>query len=250
MMRVHQYIHAKCRLLGLAGALFTGAAALMMAQPAHADTVTWANWSNSYTAGATGGSASATISATPLVNVSYSGEVESVVANYPSWEPTSTYVGGTISNAPPQSGGIVQLFGGSASGTDTINFSTAVTDPVMAIWSLGQGGDTAQFDFTSDEPFTIQAGGPSNEYGGATITQSGNDIFGAEGNGTIQFLGTYTSLSWTTPVFENWYGFTVGIEGVATTSVPLPNPLAMLGVGMAGLMAWRMKKSFRLSQTA
>ena len=38
---------------------------------------------------------------------------------------------------------------------------------------------------------------------------------GVEGNGLIHFPGTYSSISWTNPVFEDYYAFTVGaLEGV------------------------------------
>jgi hypothetical protein len=238
----------KNRVLGLLGIAAAAGIGLLIAQPAHATAVTWADWTGA-TPGVPGGSASATIATSPTpVSVSYSGEVESLVLDYPSWGPSSSYVGGTVSNAPPQSGNIVQLFGGITS-IDTINFSTPVVDPVMAIWSLGASGTLAQFDFTSAEPFTIEAGGPSNEYGGASIFTTSSTpftIYGAEGNGTLQFNGTFSSISWDNPAFENWYGFTVGIEGVASTSgVPLPGSLPMAGVGMFGILAWAGVKSFR-----
>ncbi len=76
--------------------------------------------------------------ASPALTVSYSGEIESLQLDYPSWNPASSYVGGNISNAPLPSGNIVQLFGGNGSVTDTVTFSSRVVDPVMAIWSLGQ----------------------------------------------------------------------------------------------------------------
>ena len=126
-------------------------------------------------------------------------------------------------------GGIIQLFGGQFGLTDTITFSQAVTNPVMAIWSLGQGGDTAEFDFA--QPYSIQAGGPSAEYGGSTIVVCiDGGVCGTEGNGTIEFLGTYTQLSWTNPVFENWYGFTVGVA-----ATPLPSTWTMLIAGFIAL---------------
>jgi hypothetical protein len=170
--------------------------------------------------------------------VTYSGELLSLVADYPSWTPTSSYVGGSVGNAPPQLGGILQLQGGATTPpTDTITFSHAVTNPVFAIWSLGQGGLTASFDFTSNEPFTIQAGGPSAEYGGQAITPSGSNVNGAEGNGTIQFNGTFTSISWTNPTHEYWYGFTVG------SAVPEVSTWAMIILGFAGVgfMSYRRK---------
>jgi hypothetical protein len=201
----------------------------------HASTIDWeATWSSAVTGSPTGGSATGTTA--NGLTITYSGELQNLVTNYPSWTPASSYVGGNVGNAPPQSGGILQLFGGATvPPTDTITFSHAVTNPVFAIWSLGQGGINASFNF--NEPFTIQAGGPSMEYGGESITSSGNTVFGAEGNGTIQFTGTFTTISWTNPVFENWYGFTVG------SAVPEPSTWAMMILGFLGVgfLAYRRK---------
>jgi len=202
---------------------------------AKADVIDWALWSNNYTPGyPSGGSATATMGSNTLT---YSGELLNVVANYPSWGPAGTFNGGTVGNAPPQSGGIVQLQGGAQSPTNTITFLTPVVNPVMAIWSLGQGCVSASFNF--DQSFTIQSGGPSNEFGGASITQLALSALGSEGNGTIQFTGTYSSISWTNPTFEFWYGFTVGAP-----QVPLPAalPLFATGLGALGLLGWRRKR--------
>jgi hypothetical protein len=204
------------------------AACLFGASASLASTVSWVNWSTSYTKGETAGAASGVTSGPDVLNVSYSGEVQSVVPNYPSWTPTSSYTGGGVDNAPPQAGGIVQIYGGAGTSTDTITFSEPVVNPVMAIWSLGSGGTPATFNFSSDEIFTIVAGGPSAEYGGGTITKTGNNVNGAEGNGVIMFQGTFTSLTWTTPGYEDWYGFTVGV----TSTVPLPSEI----YGGAGLL--------------
>ncbi|MGH7024670.1 MAG: PEPxxWA-CTERM sorting domain-containing protein [Caulobacteraceae bacterium] len=211
----------------LATAWLAGAAcaALFTAAPAFAGTVDWTTWTAA-TDSATAGTATGTAGS---VGVSYTGEVESLVANYPSWNPSSSYVGGTVGNAPPMSGGIIQLYGGNADVTDTITFSTPVTNPIIAIWSLGAPGNTAEFDFPGNEPVTIEAGGPSSEYGGSSIYLSGNNVLGAEGNGTIQLTGTFSSISWTTPVYENWYGFTVGVP------VPEPASWALMLAGFAGL---------------
>jgi hypothetical protein len=193
---------------------------------AKAAVIDWTAWSDSYTSGSPNGSASGTIGG---LDVSYSGEVQIVDPNYPSWTPTSSYVGGVVGNAPPQSGGIVQLFGGGQTpAVDTITFSSPVTNPVIAIWSLGQGGDTASFQFL--EAPTFQAGGPSAEYGGGAISVLPNGVYGTEGNGTLLFSGTFTTISWTNPTYEDWYGFTVGVE-----ATPLPSTWTMLIAGFLGL---------------
>lgn len=186
---------------------------------AEAATVTWADWTTN---------TSATIG---TVDVTYSGELSGLSAlNYPSWTPSSTFADGVIvSNAPPPSGRMVQLFGGGGTGavTDTLTFSAPVIDPVFAIWSLGPS-PVASFVF--DATPTFVAGGASAEYGGNPITVSGNVVSGFEGNGTVQFLGTFTSLSWTNPAREAYYGFTVGVPVAA---IPEPEIYALMLVGLS-----------------
>ena len=156
--------------------------AALMAAPtiAPASTIDWATWSNVVT-GATAGSATGTTADTTFT---YTGELQQFVAGYPSYTPTATFSGGTVANPPLMANGIIRIIGGGAVPTDTITFATSVTNPVFAIWSLGQPGTTASFNF--NQPFTIESGGPSTEYGGSTITSSsGNIVSGMEGNGTI-----------------------------------------------------------------
>ncbi len=168
------------------------------------------------------------------ITVTYAGEVENLYTSYPSYTPPSSWVGGIVQN-PVSPNEIIQLFGGSGTSTDTITFSSPVTNPILAIWSLGAGGDTAQFDFTQTPIF--DAGGPSAEYGGSAITISGDNVYGAEGNGSIHLAGTFSSISFTTPGYENWYGFTVG------ANIPEPASMALLGAGLLGLGVARRRRA-------
>ena len=209
--------------------------ALSATQSAKADLIDWNTWLDSSTGAMTVGS-------TPVTVGFVTSNSHNDVANYPSWTPTATFADGVVvNNAPVAANGIMQLFGGPNNpDTNTVTFSTPVTNPVMAIWSLGQGGINASFEFLNATPIFV-SGGPSAEYGGSAITVSGNTVSGVEGNGTVQFLGTYSSISWVNPVFENWYGFNVGAPGVA---VPEPSTaLVMLAgaIGMLGVKAFRRK---------
>jgi hypothetical protein len=218
--------------------VLAAAVAVGLTGSAGAATIDWTQWNAGFTTSATTGAA------TGSGGISYSGELQNLFFGYPSWGPAGTFNGGTISNAPSPAGGIIQLFGGGST-VDTITFAAPVTNPVMAIWSLGQGGGPASFVF--NEPFTIQSGGPSNEYGGGPLTLIINGVGGLEGNGTIQFQGTFSSISWNNPQFENWYGFTVG----TVSAVPEPSTWAMMILGFAGIgfMAYRRKSkpAFRLA---
>ncbi len=59
-----------------------------------------------------------------------------------------------------------------------------------------------------------------------------------DGNGSVQFLGAYTSISWTNPQFEDFYGFNVGIHGV----VPEPSTWLLAARGVAGLWIGRTRR--------
>jgi len=212
------------------------------ATAASADVIDWAVW-QSATAGPVAGSALGTTSSG--LTIGYNGELQTLSTDVVSWQPATSWIGGNIDNAPLPSGGTIGVNGGSAV-VDIITFSAPVTNPVMAFWSLGNPGYTAEFDFTSLGPFAIQAGGPNAEYGGQSIIQSGNRILGAEGNGAIQFFGTFSQISWTNPVYEGWYGFTVGVA-----AVPEPSTWAMLLIGFAsvGFMAYRRRNPKQPSES-
>ena len=194
---------------------------------------TWTDWTSATVGNP--GSAAGTLNG---VQVTYSGEVGGSVLNGTSniWAPNTSFIGGTVTTSPSTVGDDIRLVG-AFTGTNTLTFGTPLQNPVFAIWSLGQPGLAASFTFNATP--TLQAGGPNSLFGGQTITVLGNVVSGSEGNGVVQFTGTFGSISWTN-TFENFYAFTVGLNG-PIGAVPEPETYAMLlaGLGLLGFAARR-----------
>jgi hypothetical protein len=234
--------------------LLASAAVAGISGSASAAQVYWTNWTAD-TVGQTTGTATGTIASPQgAIGVSYKGEVTSqTVVNgtgatgYPSWGPSSTYADGTIVADAPNFHDLIAQNGGAGTGVNTITFSVPILDPVMSIWSLGNGGDDANYTFSGSEPFSIVAGGPSNEYGGSGLVPNGgaDSVTGLEGNGTLQFIGTYSSITFTNSNFEDYYGFTLGVDGIAPppTGVPEPGSLALVGAGLVAASLLRKRRS-------
>jgi len=83
------------------------------------------------------------------------------------------------------------------------------------------------------------------EFGGSSITAAGNTVNGVEGNGTIQFNGTFTQISWTNPQFEFYYAFTVGAEGTTTPAIPEPGTYMLLGTGFLAISVLIRRRALR-----
>jgi hypothetical protein len=107
-------------------------------------------------------------------------------------------------------------------------------------------GKPASFIFTSSN-FSVEATGPNNPYGGTGFVVGGSTVTGTESAGSLQFNGLVSSISWSNPDNEFWYGFTVGVEA----AVPEPATWAMMILGFfgVGLMAYRRngKHAFRFA---
>jgi hypothetical protein len=216
-------------------------ACVVFAAPSNAGTIVWADWT-SFGLGETGGTGSGTITlpGQAPVTLSYAGQANtssetSDPSNFNVWTDTgtspTTYVGGTVSDGPTNPG-LIGLDGGG--NLNTLTFSQAVVNPVMALYSVGSLEVLITYTFSA--PVTIESGG-TDDFGGGPITQpagSPNVIMGLEGSGTIQFTGVFTSISWTIDGDESYQGLTVGLPQLA--SVPEPSSIALGGIaGLVGL---------------
>lgn len=140
----------------------------------------------------------------------FSAQTNGTGTNY--WIPSEPYVSPEVPNAPPGTD-ILSLQGG-VNQTYRISFTEPIVDPVMSILSLGKPNFPIDYDF--DAPFTILSQGAGWWGGGENdlVQLPGNILRGTEGHGTIQFIGTFSSFSWTVPTFEQWHGFTFAIRTV------------------------------------
>jgi len=201
----------------------------------------WTNWTSA-TAGANGGGAAN--GSLGGVTVSYQGELDSFVTNGTStiWSPNSSFIGGSVTSAPSAVGDDLRL-NGSSTGINTILFGSAVVNPLIAFWSLGGPGGSASFTFLDGLTPIVQAGGPNSISGGSSITALGSVVTGVDGNGVVQFMGTFNKIEFTS-TFEDFYAFTVG---VSDSAVPEPALMALVAAGLA-FVALRIKRGSQRSR--
>jgi hypothetical protein len=124
---------------------------------------------------------------------------------------SAPYVSTRVLNGPPACD-LIQLTGGSSSRYE-ITFSEPIKDPIMPVLSLGSPGTPAVYDF--DRQFQVVSTGIGYFSGGVLRTfqaDPGEVLYGAEGHGTIRFIGSFSTFSWTAPRSEVWHGFTLGIR--------------------------------------
>ncbi|MGH2808500.1 MAG: PKD domain-containing protein [Actinomycetota bacterium] len=135
------------------------------------------------------------------------------------WNPSSPYISPEVPNAPP--GCDMLALRGGQNQIYRLTLSEAIRDPLMAIVSLGANGTSTTYDF--DSPFTIVSQGRGFFGGDSTRLQQlpGDVLMGTEGHGTIRFLGTFSTFSWTVPTPEFWHGYTFGIRTTEALAQPV-----------------------------
>jgi hypothetical protein len=98
-------------------------------------------------------------------------------------------------------------------GTDTqvykISFSKPVVNPVVAIMSLGRNAVPTRYVFTQT-PTLLSSG--AGYYGGCAdcLKVKKKTVTGTEGHGVVQFIGTFSAISWKQPDNEYWHAMTIG----------------------------------------
>ena len=154
-----------------------------------------------------------------LIQVTFAGEIVEAgsafgTLNNSFWADTNyngnTYVSENVPELPTNSDRLG--LSGKAVAVQTLTFSHPVTNLVMNLWSLGSPTVPGSYQF--DQPFVVLS--QSTQYNVFTVNESA--ITGLEGSGTIQFNGTFSSLSWVVPAAEFYSVWNVGV-----TANPAPD---------------------------
>jgi hypothetical protein len=236
--------------------LLTVAALLAASAGASAAPIFWTDWTGANTATAGFQGQGSITTTTASIGVTYTNPIGVAFYNTgagtdywtPSTAGTSPYTSAAVDNRPTGSDIIALQF----AGTQTLTFSQAIANPVFAFVSLNGNGYAFDRDFDllslggedgracgywgcgGASKVVVDLGGGVFEY-----RLNSNNLGGGEPHGALQFKGSFDSLTWKSASNENWNGFTVGVQGTAIEifPVPTPAPLALMGLGLAALMA-------------
>lgn len=109
---------------------------------------------------------------------------------------------------------ILAFTGGTGTKKYKLTFSRPVANPVFAFVSLGRYSTPARVTFSAKAKLLSSGVG---YYGGCDtcLQASGKTVTGTEGHGVVQLKGTFTTITWQLPDFEEWFGMQVGAPAIA-----------------------------------
>lgn len=191
---------------------------LLLPATASAAVIDWADWSRNNLTGATE-TATATLG---TVNATITGPMMLAPLIGLPGEPNyfagraATYTSPLVENLP----GTSDLMKFNGQGTYTVVFSEPVTDPVMAVVSLG-GVAESRWDFTPSQITVLQTG--PGAFGNKTpMRAEGTVLIGNESNGLVLIHGTGSAFQFTIQPAENWGGMTIGLQRVSVSIPQIP----------------------------
>jgi hypothetical protein len=207
--------------------IFISLLVFLLYSNAQASTVYWASWTSQDDVSAVSGNISTgseTVGLTATGTYEFA-QTNGIGTNY--YLPSTPYTSATVSNPPPNSN-IIAL---NLAGTETITFSKAVVNPLIAL--VNWNGAVVDFG----HPIQVLSSGQGYWGNGTAILNSAGTGFTGNGefHGVIEIPGMYNSISFTDTTQEFWHGFTVGIQNVAPSSVPVPAAVWLFGSALTGL---------------
>jgi MYXO-CTERM domain-containing protein len=219
---------------------------LLWALPVTAGQVNWVDWTSSSGTGANQTATGILHLGSTDVTVTYAGEIDfaqtSGGTDFWTGSP-SPYTSAAVDNAPDWDGSrdIIALY---QTQLRTLTFSQPVDNLFFAVVSLNGNG------YVFDRDFNILSYG-CGYWGCGTLTKSTPgpgqfELNGATGepHGTIQFVGAFSTISWTSAAAETWNGFTIGTYGLASETglAPEPSSWCLALIGVAGLRFVRRRR--------
>jgi hypothetical protein len=180
-----------------------------------ASVVYWANWQD-----VDGGNVYGTISPpSGDIQVTYSGELygSQIDSGTDEFLPITTFTSTTVANPPPGPG-IIKV-AGLTSQVDMVTFSSPVTNPLVAIYSLGTSFVNTPVSLLFGAPCTVLSSGPSADvtvlFGDGTLALVDGGVSGIGSSGVVEIEGSYSAIQWINPSdtpYASYTGLTVGIR--------------------------------------
>lgn len=134
--------------------------------------------------------------------------------------PVGTFTSANVPNLPNNQNLLAMSGLDAAYAKHTLTFSQPVTDVVMNIVSLGGTAGQSTYAFSQDFNLLSQDTGP---FPMEPLVKVGRELTGKESSGTIQFVGTFSSIEWVISVPEYFSGFNFGTTSAGTSSLTLRN---------------------------